>query len=151
MFMVNPFVLFMFAVNTDGPINRPTILKRDGRSTVSPAKKARLSQTLNTDSPIAENERHVALLSARKQRLDTVRQNTFSALNVIAEREAEHSTSSLQVLDIENGEENQPLEVTNTTQGSTRSPEEGRTNPTKPIEASNSAAQPKSSSLETGM
>lgn len=56
-----------------------------------------------------ESERHAALLGARKQRLDTLRQAPFAPLNVIDEREGEHSQANLQVTDLENGEEDNLL------------------------------------------
>lgn len=56
-----------------------------------------------------ENERPTSSSgSKRPVRPDSLRPSGFAPLRVIAEREGEHSTSSMVVQDIENGEEDQP-------------------------------------------
>ena len=130
--------------------------KRDLRSSASPAKTTRFSQPENAAT---ESERHAALLGARKQRLDTLRQATFAPLNVIDEREGEHSLSNLQVTDLENGEEDNAvsarseatLQIQRTESQEEDEKKMDRSSYINIRAASNAATRSKTSSRETGV
>lgn len=52
-----------------------------------------------------ENERPLSTGANKRQRPDTLKASGFAPLRVIAERDGEHSTANMQILDIENGDE----------------------------------------------
>lgn len=61
--------------------------------------------TFQTSDYSTENERPLSAGANKRQRPDTLKASGFAPLRVIAERDGEHSTASMQILDIENGDE----------------------------------------------
>ena len=88
--------------------------RREGRRSLSPT---RLTPQSSFDYSV-ESERPVS--SSRRLRPESLRTNIFSPLRVIAERDGEHSTTSMQIQDIENGEDDLEVQTRNGSSKSSR-------------------------------
>uniref|UniRef100_A0A0P6HUM3 Sodium/hydrogen exchanger n=1 Tax=Daphnia magna TaxID=35525 RepID=A0A0P6HUM3_9CRUS len=97
---------FPFSVSGETAV-RPQGARRENRRSTSPT---RNSQQQPSEYAI-ENERSSVSGLSKRPRLENLRPSGFAPLRVIAERDGEHSASSLKIQDIENGEDGHPLDT----------------------------------------
>ncbi|KAI9561927.1 hypothetical protein GHT06_012889 [Daphnia sinensis] len=97
---------FPFSVSGETAV-RPQGARRENRRSTSPT---RNSQQQPSEYAI-ENERSSISGLSKRPRLENLRPSGFAPLRVIAERDGEHSASSLKIQDIENGEDVHPLDT----------------------------------------
>ena len=97
------FICFSSSVNGDASV-RPQAARRENRRSISPTRSSNVQQQPSEYS--TENERSSITLGGNKRpRLEAMRPSGFAPLRVIAERDGEHSASSLHIQDIENGDD----------------------------------------------
>ena len=90
-------------MNGDASV-RPQAARRENRRSISPTRSSNVQQQPSEYS--TENERSSITLGGNKRpRLEAMRPSGFAPLRVIAERDGEHSASSLHIQDIENGDD----------------------------------------------
>lgn len=105
-------ILFVHRLVGSPPVSgetavRPQGARRENRRSTSPT---RNSQQQPSEYAI-ENERSSVSGLSKRPRLENLRPSGFAPLRVIAERDGEHSASSLKIQDIENGEDGHPLDT----------------------------------------
>lgn len=95
--------------------------RKEGRRSISPPKSMN-SPSLEFST---ENERPLSTGGVKRTRPDSLRPSGFAPLRVIAERDGEQSSTSLQIQDIENGEEEEDNSPSNTIRNINQQPRLG--------------------------
>jgi len=103
---------------------RPQGARRDNRRSLSPTRSSNVQQQPSEYS--TENERPPVTGGINKRpRIEAMRSSGFAPLRVIAERDGEHSSSSLHIQDIENGEDGHVFSLDASNTSSSRPPRPG--------------------------